>query len=255
MQGGIKVRRLRRKRKPGNVKWLIKILTVTLVLLSVYFFIHSSFFAVTSIKVVGAEMVDASDIVTLSGLTEGENIFKIDQAEAKIKIAANSMIAGVEIKKRFPRTVQIMIKERIPVALLPVEGGLIQIDIEGFVLKKKNELSSGSLPIITGLKIPDTLAVGKKPDTENLEMGLKMIAQMDEGAKKQIAEINVFDPQKLRAYTVDGAEIRLGNGDGFQEKFSKFLQVLKEEEKQNRLKEIQYIDVSFSGKPVVFYRK
>lgn len=255
MQGDIKVRRLRRKRKSGNIKWLIKILILTLVSLSVYFFIHSSFFAVTAIKVVGGEMINDLDIVTLSGLTKGQNIFKVDQLAAETKIATNSLIANVEIKKQFPRTVQIIIKERIPAALIPVEGGLIQIDIEGFILRKENELSQEALPIITGLEFPDTLAVGQKLDLEKLEMGLKMIAQMDEGAKKQIAEIDVFDPQKLRAFTVDGAEVRLGNGDAFLDKFSKFLQVLKEEEKQNRLKEIEYIDVSFSGKPVVFYRK
>lgn len=255
LQGDKKVRRLRRKRRPGNIKWLMKILTLILVLLSVYFFVHSSFFAVNSILVSGAKQVNGADIVALSGLAKGENIFKIDRIEAKKKISMNSMIADVQIERKLPRTVEVIIKERIPAALVPVAGGLMQIDIEGFVLKIDSALSQESLPIITGLDFPDTIAVGKRLDSEKLVMGLKMVAQMDSEAKKEIAEIDVFDPQKLRAFTVGGAEVRLGNGDGFQEKFSKFLQVLKEEQKLNRIKDIEYIDVSFSGRPVVFYRK
>jgi len=255
LQGDRKVRRLRRKRRPGNIKWIIKILTLILILLSTYFFIHSSFFSVASIEVIGAKEVNGADIISISGLTKGENILKIDRVEAEKMISMNSMIASVQIDKKLPRTVKVIIKERIPVALVPVAGGLMQIDIDGFVLRKDGELGQESLPIITGLDFPDTLAVGKKLESEKLVMGLKMIAQMDDTAKKEIAEIDVFDPQKLRAFTVQGAEVRLGNGDGFQEKFSKFLQVLKEEQKLDRLKDIEYIDVSFSGRPVVFYRK
>jgi cell division septal protein FtsQ len=103
--------------------------------------------------------------------------------------------------------------------------------------------------------LPDTLAVGKKLNSNKLAMGLKMIAQMDAKAKKEIAEIDVFDPQKLRAFTVEGAEVRLGDAEGFAEKFNKFLQILKKEQDLNRLDDIEYIDVSFSDKPVVFYRK
>lgn len=255
MQGNKKAWRLHRKRRPGNIKWLMKILTLILVLLSAYFFVQSSFFAVASIQVTGAKQLNGADIVALSGLTKGENIFKIDRVEAEKKISMNSLIASVQVDRQLPRTVKVIIKERIPVASVPVAGGLMQIDIDGFVLRKDSELSQESLPIITGLDFPDTLAVGKKLDSEKLVMGLKMIAQMDAEAKKEIAEIDVFDSQKLRAFTVQGAEVRLGNGDGFQEKFSKFLQVLKEEQKLDRLKDIEYIDVSFSGKPVVFYRK
>ncbi|MEL7565381.1 MAG: FtsQ-type POTRA domain-containing protein [Dehalobacterium sp.] len=255
MQGDRKVRHLRRKRKPGNIKWLIKILTLILILFTAYFFIHSSFFSVASIQVIGAKQVKEADIIALSGLTKGENIFKIDKAEAEKKISTNSMVAGVQIDKQLPRRVKIIIQERIPVALVPVTGGLMQIDIDGFVLRKDSVLSQDALPIITGLDFSDTLAVGKKLESEKLVMGLKMIAQMDTTAKKEIAEIDVFDPQKLRAFTVQGAEVRLGNGDSFQEKFSKFLQVLDEEQKLDRLEDIEYIDVSFSGRPVVFYRK
>ena len=250
-----RVRYVRRKKRPGNIKWLLKILTLLLVMFAAYSFIHSSFFAVASIKVTGVQSIPAADLVALSGLAKGENIFKTDTAAAQKKVCTNAMVKDAEVKKKYPRTIEVIVEERIPAAIIPIAGGLIQIDMEGFILRKDSVLSHTPLPIITGLKLSDNVSVGEKIDAENLDMGLKMIAQMDEGAKKEIAEINVSDPQKLRAFTVQGAEVRLGNADGFQEKFAKFLQVLKEEQKLGKLDNIEYIDVSFSGRPVVYYRK
>ncbi|MGI6677566.1 MAG: cell division protein FtsQ/DivIB [Dehalobacterium sp.] len=250
-----RIRYVRRKKRPGNVKWLTKTLIMIFCLLSGYYFIHSSFFAVSAIEVQGIKELTSTDIVALSGLSKGENIFQIDCTAAERKISLNSMVDEVEVKKKFPRSLHVIIKERVPVALIPVAGGLIEIDHEGLVLKKTSQITQESLPIITGLEIPNTQAVGKKVTSENLEMGLAMIAQMDNEARKTIAEINVFNPNKILVYTVDGTEVRFGNQENFPEKFTTFLQVIKEVKDADQLKDIEYIDVSFSGKPVIFYRK
>ncbi|MCR6544483.1 cell division protein FtsQ/DivIB [Dehalobacterium formicoaceticum] len=255
MEEGKRVRYVRRKNRPGNVKWLIKTLILVFCLFSGYYFIHSSFFAISSIEVLGIKELTSAQIVALSGLSKGENIFQIDRSAAESKIALNTMVAGVEVKRKLPRSIQINILERVPVALIPVTGGLIEIDHEGLVLKKVSQINQESRTIITGMDIPSTMAVGKKVSSEKLEMGLAMIAQMDEEARKTIAEINVFNPQKILAYTVEGTEVRFGNQEDFQEKFTRFLQVLKEVKDGDQLKNIEYIDVSFSGKPVIFYRK
>ena len=253
----VQVRRskLRRRKKPGNIKWLLKILAFLLIMFSLYSFVHSSFFSVSLIKVIGAKSVSDTDILALSGLIKGENIFKIDREKAEEKISTHAMVAGVKVQKRFPRTIEVILEERIPAALIPISGGFMHIDMEGFVLRKDNQLNIEPLPIITGLDLPNTMTVGEKINSEKLDVGLKMIEQMDQEAKEVIAEINVFDSQKLKAFTVQGTEVRLGNGENFQEKFGKFLLVLKEEEKRDRLGDIEYIDLSLSGRPVVCYRK
>ncbi|ATW25053.1 cell division protein FtsQ/DivIB [Candidatus Formimonas warabiya] len=249
------VKYVRRRKRPGSIKWLMKILTLILILFASYFFINSPFFAVSSIKVSGTKLVSVQDIVELSGLAKGQNIFKIDREKAEKKILMSPMVDDVEIERHLPGTVAVLVTERTPVALVPIAGGLIQIDVAGYILKKVSAIDKYPLPIVTGVDLPDTIAVGKQLTSQKLAMGLKMIAQMDAEAKKVIAEVDVFDPQKLRVFTVQGAEVRLGGADGFQEKFTRFLQVLKKEEEMDRLEDIEYIDVSFSDKPVVFYRK
>lgn len=245
--------RLKRK-KPGSLKWLMKILAVLVTSVSVYFFIQSSFFAVSSIKVSGTKTVQPAEIIELSGLSPGENIFKIDFTGSKEKVLTHAMIEQVEMEKHLPRTLLITVKERVPLVLVPAAGGFFQIDRQGYLLRKQQGLGNSRLPIITGLDLPANVTLGEKLKSSKLDMGLKMVAQMDEKAKQLLAEIDVSDPQKLKVYTVQGAEVRFGDAADFQKKFKRFLQVLEEEEKMARLDDIQYIDVSFYNKPVVYYQ-
>lgn len=245
----------RKRRKPGSIKWLMHILAVLLIAVAGYFFIQSSLFSISLIKVLGTQSVSGEEIVGISGLEKGENIFKINTDSAKEKILTHALVEEVEINKKLPATLEITVRERIPAAFIPAEEGLFQIDLKGNILRKQAVIGSQLLPIITGAELPSGTGVGKRLESDQLQMGLQMIAQMDEQAKEIVAELDVSNPQKLRAYTVQGTEVRLGDAKDFKEKFNKFLQVIKEEEKRGTLDKMEYIDVSFSGRPVVFYRK
>lgn len=104
---------LRKKKKPGNFKWLMPITTVLLVLVAGYFFINSAFFNIKSITVSGNKVVPAAEIIKLSGLHHGVNIFKIDLAAAEKKITTQVMVETAEIEKKFPAALVIKIQERI----------------------------------------------------------------------------------------------------------------------------------------------
>jgi cell division protein FtsQ len=245
----------RKKKKPGSLKWLMPLVVLLLFVVAGYFFIHSSFFAVSSITVSGSKNVRSTEIVKISGLHQGENIFQTDLAKAKEKIMTEALIKTVNIERKLPAGILISVTERVPVALLPVVGGLLQVDAQGKVLSKQGMLEGKGLTIITGITVPSATGVGNVIKSAQLQTGLKLISQMDTEAQKIVGEIDISNPQKLRAYTLQGAEIRLGSGEEIKEKFDRFLQVMSEEEKLKKMDEIQYIDVSFSGKPVVFYRK
>jgi cell division protein FtsQ len=77
---------------------------------------------------------------------------------------------------------------------------------------------------------------------------------MDTGSKDIVAEIEVKDSQNIKAFTVQGIEVRLGDSEEFLDKLKKFLIVLNQEKKHNNLNKIKYIDVSFAGKPVILYK-
>lgn len=245
----------RKRGRAGSLKWLRNIVVLLFTVISLYFFIQSSFFAVDVIMVNGVKRLQTAEIVELSGLKKGENIFEADLDQAHQKISLNSMVEGVELKRKLPGKIIIEVQERVPVALIPAAGGFFQVDAEGCVLKKISALDNYPMPIMTGVDLTESIGTGKKIESQKLKIGLNMIAQVNGEVGKMIAEIDVFDLQKLHVYTDQGAEIKLGDASDLQEKFSKVLLVLQEEEKNNKLKEIEYIDVSFAGKPVIYYRK
>lgn len=230
------------------------ITAVLLVSVAGYFFIHSSFFNIKSIKVSGTRNFPAAEIIKLSGLQQGVNIFQIDLAAAEKKIMTQVLVETAEIEKRFPAAILIKIEERIPFIQVPISGGILQIDAHGYILAKQKIISGQKLPMITGVSLAPTVSIGTKLDSRQLLTGLSIAAQMDQGMKDIVGEINVADPQKIRLYTIQGAEVRLGSSSDLKTKFNRFLLVLKEAEKLKKLENIQYIDVSFIDKPVIFYR-
>lgn len=254
MSRKIKRYRRTRKRRPGNLKWLMPILTFILVIASLYYFMQSAFFNVTSIEVLGAKGINGEEIIKLSGLVKGENIFKLDTSKAHESIGINSLVDDVQINRKLPNKVLIHIKERIPVAMMPVDEGFIQFDIKGYALKNESELGNDYLPIITGVDVPSGLAMGDRLDDRNFQIGLQLVGQMDQEIKELVSEIDVTNPQKLRAFLVKGAEVRLGDANDVSRKFAKAMQVLKEQKKINKVYDILYIDVSYSDKPVIYYR-
>jgi cell division protein FtsQ len=243
-----------RRKKPGNLKWLMYILSVLLIWLTIFFFMQSSFFVVSSIKVNGLNSFSPEEIIELGGLVKGTNIFQVDISQAEEKIKTNSIIKEVIVKRKLPQTLVINVQERTPLVLIPVEGGFLQVDSQGYILKKQNELGRNPIPIITGIELPGTLSTGKLLKSDKLQLALKIVSQMDTGSKDIVAEIEVKDSQNIKAFTVQGIEVRLGDSEEFPDKFKKFLIVLNQEKKHNNLNKIEYIDVSFAGKPVILYK-
>ena len=68
---------------------------------------------------------------------------------------------------------------------------------------------------------------------------------LDDDTFKQIAEINIGDPNNMLAYTVSGVQIRLGNGEDLKNKAELTASMLKDLSKSQG--NVQYIDVNPSA--------
>ena len=245
-------RRIRRRRKRPNY-FLRTLLFLLLVVTAGYFFLQSATFNLQKIVVSGNKEVPSNEIISLSGLRTGINIFSIE-AEPSIKaIVTNPLVADVEISKEFPSTIEIHIQERTAVALIPSQNGMMFIDKDGYSLKEKRELSSLDLPIITGNVLPADFPLGKKITSADLAMGIEVINQLDEELKKRIAETNVKN-NYITLFLDDNSQVRIGLPERLKEKLALFDAIVEEEKKKKDSKQIDYIDVSVEGAPVIKYK-
>ncbi len=242
----------KKRRKAGNTRWIMVLLFLVLCLLAGYYFAQSSFFNVSEILVEGENRVKEERIIELSGLRTGGNIFAIHTNWAKSLVAFDPMIAEVSIKRKLPSTIVIAVTERVPVAFLQSGNSFWQVDADGVALGKLSSLDDVALPMISGVDdITQAVQPGGKIESAQLKTGLEIVAQMaqmNDEVMTMIGEIYVKNMQKIKIFTANGVEGRFGNSDNFADKFNIFTQIIAEQEKNGKLENIQYIDVSASLK-------
>lgn len=245
--------RIRRRRAKPNY-FLRIVLVLLLALTALYFFLQSTVFNIKSIVVVGNQEITTAEIIRLSKLKIGINIFKVKSEPSLRAIASNPLVSTVTIKNRYPAVVEIDVMERKPTALVPTENGLMYVDKDSYCLKENHELTNVDLPIVTGTIIPANFPLGKKFVSVDIAMGLEVVKQLNEELRKRISEINVKN-NYISLFLNGNSQVRIGSPDRLKEKIILFDSIMKEENKKQPPKEINYIDVSFEGAPVIKYKE
>ena len=160
-----KKQNLKQKRKIKMIKWtMLFILIVTAIVL----FMMSSVFNIKEIIVVNNNKVPSQEIINLSTLTTGVNMFKITNRTIEDGIKANAYVESVNIKRNLNGTITLDIKERVPKFMLKLANTYVYINNQGYMLEiSENPLE---LPIITGFATSnEEIETGNRLNKEDLQ--------------------------------------------------------------------------------------
>lgn len=165
----------RKKRKfPRLLKWtsiFILIIAIGIVICT------TPMFNVKEIKVTGNSKVSATEIQSLSKIKMNDNIFKYSKKTISESICQNPYIKNVEVKRKYPDTIELIIEERKTVATVKVLNSFAYIDNEGYVLEVSEDRQD--LTIIEGIKTSEAnIKVGEKlveEDTKAIAKALKVL--------------------------------------------------------------------------------
>ena len=83
-----------------------------LLCVGIYFGVHIDYFKVDGIAVVGNEEISDEEILKLSELEVGENIFDVHPLFAQHRIKENLYIEKVRVKRKLPNKIEISVTER-----------------------------------------------------------------------------------------------------------------------------------------------
>jgi len=248
---GLKGKTVRPKRSVN--KFRVALLFFIL-LLSVYLFLHSSIFNVSQIEVIGNNKVSKEEVIALSGLSPGINIFGFNETACSQAIEVHPMIKNAEIERKLIKTIAIKINERQIWALIPYSDLFLCIDDTGICFDKLNHTTVDNIPIITMDKIPEFVNLGQAVNTQATEMVKQVWKALPADEQKIISEFHYSNQDNtLKIYTIKGTEIRFGNLDRLEEKVKTFAQVIQieNEMEQNGSDALEYVDIRFKGEPVV----
>ena len=167
-----KYKKRRRKKRGGFILSLFTFLIIIgAIVASVTVFLK-----VADVQVTGTTRYNSSDIVEVSGIETGDNMFLINKFEVAERILDKfPYIEQIKIRRRLPDTFTFEITERVPCGYIEADGNKWLIDSNAYILERIKEESAIKGPKITGgdvvtpragneliLKNPDQLPVLKE---------------------------------------------------------------------------------------------
>jgi cell division protein FtsQ len=144
----------KKKKKRRRKHYFLRFCIFCALVFGLYYFLNSDFFAVRKFEVSGNQYYTPAQIIEMSGLQSGVNMF----FETKTRPARNALLEDpyirlAEIKRKPKDTIQIVIEERREYAAVPYGEQFVLIDREGTVLRVADE--EPALPILGNMSITE----------------------------------------------------------------------------------------------------
>ena len=217
-----------------KIKAIVKlVILLGIIIGAIVFATCSPIFNITDIEVLNNSMVPSDTVISLSGITTNENIFRFIATKASNQIKQNAYIEYVKIKRVLPNKVQIDVTEREPKFSIPVLGEFAYISTQGYILQiTQNELN---LPIIYGLQTAEeNIVAGNRiveKDLVSLETILKIMNVMkDSGLSEKVTSIDISNKNDYSIYMQEEKKtIHLGDGSDLSNKILYVMAILEEE--------------------------
>ncbi len=115
---------------------------------TIYVLYFTNFFVLQKIVVKGNRRVETREIIELTQLKGGERLFRIPLKKIRNRILTNSYIEDVIVARRLPDTLEIIVKEREPLALLKSKGRLYLVDAKGVIIGESLPQDKNLYPVV-----------------------------------------------------------------------------------------------------------
>ena len=185
-------------------------------------------FQVKTITVNGNHALSTDKIITISGFSEGDNLFRISTGKAKQQLKNNPFVERVRIRRVLPDELLIEVTERPSVGYIVTSDGYIQVDGDGRLLAIQQSLSNYRLPVISGVGLDELPELGGLIQNEKLKQALEILQNCDAALLNNIAELNVGQDYYILLYTNQQLEVRLGGLDNIEQRLKDLNKILTE---------------------------
>ena len=183
----------------------LTLLLVLMVAAGAVAFLRSPYFRLEVVEVQGIRSLEGEEVRGLMDVSGGQHLYSFSLAELERQIASDPRVGDVTVQRMFPGALQVVVQERLPVALV-VRGGVFgQLDEEGRVIAVDESWPGLALPMITGYPT-DPLVLGERVMDHEVP-GLQAASRL-EGIAPYVSEIYPGESGPI-LLTVEGGEVWL----------------------------------------------
>jgi len=221
------IRTSRTIREKGKVSLLKKIFILILVVIAIWGILHTKLFSVKNIVVLNNNHLTKEEIISISGINQGDNIYKRSAKEIKKALFENAYIEDVTIKKKLPNTIEIDITERNINYMIQFSDTYVYLSNQGYMLEQTSE--KANVPIIVGLSTDqNSVVIGGRLNNEDLSKMNRIIKICELAKVNELSEfISKIDISNEKNYVVEmesrGKVINFGDCSNYSDLNTKML--------------------------------
>lgn len=228
-------RHTRRRRHHRSAAVLYKLLSVVVISGAIVAAL-TLFFKVETITVSGTTEYSSEEIITASGVKQGDNLFLLNKYEIYESILEKlPYVSSVSISRKLPDTLLIEVTDSNQGGVIEDHGTYWVLSAEGKLLGKRAEAGRGAL--ITGLTLAEP-EVGKKAAVEEgqeraLKQLLDLLAALEEkGMLQGVGSFEFSQESVISIKYADRYVVKFPYGADFPYKLTRLGQVIERLEEQ-----------------------
>ena len=242
----------KKKRTKRILKWTS---IIVLVIIGLIFTLTSPLFNISKIEVKNNNALSEEKIISLSGLSKGQNIFRFLKSDIEKNIKEDNYIEDVKIDRQLPGTVVIEVKERNRDFSVKFLNGYAYINNQGYILEISDN-EAGAV-ILQGIETAEeNITPGNRldnTDLKKLEVVIEIMAIAKENEiDSKIKTIDISNKNDYILYLEDNKTADLGDSSNLTTKMLYIKKIMEAEEgKEGTI----FVNGDFTNKFKAYFRE
>ncbi len=230
------------KKKRIGLTFIILFLTITTLTL---LFTMTTIFDIKEIEVLGTNVLEKEEMILVSGVKYGENIFKVNTNVMSKNVLSHPYVKQVSISRKLPNKLILKIKERTTIGAIEYIGSYVYIDDEGIVLNVLSVENSIKVPVISGINI-DKINIGQILEIEkdkNINIIVSFLNDIKNSSLlENIRTVIINEDLTVQFEMKTGNTVAFGSLNNVKYKLSSLYSVIKDLESKNMYNKIIYLN-------------
>lgn len=198
-------------------------------------------FAIRHVEIAGAQHSAKADLEALTQRYTGTNLFHLDIARLRREVASLPWVSRIEIEKKLPDTLRILVAERTPVALAETPNGVSYVDDRGAAFAELTpSVGDPDLPLITG---------ASGDDVARCVTVLRQLRALDPELYARVSEVRPMPPRGFAFFDRQLHTPIYANDSDLPAKWRDFYAIANAEHFAPG--EVAYADLRFDGRVVL----
>ena len=212
---------------------------------------HARLLQIREISVRGNTRIQTPVVIAaLEGL-KGQSILWSGLASWRERLLASPWVKDAVLRRVLPSTIEVVVRERVPIGLGRIHGALYLVDEQGVVIDEYGPAyESLDLPMIDGLSSSD--GDGGTVDRARAELAGRLIASLASSPEisDKLSQVDVSDPRNAAVILNDDPAVIYVGTDRFLPRLQSYLQLAPT--MRERVAGIDLVDLRFDDRNRIY---